>query len=1026
MASLLLTWGCSGGASQQAALSPWPATGSPSNAPGGGPPSPPGLTSPNLRRALPEALPTEDPVLTVALSAGWNMVSLPVTEVTTVSADAGVYSSAFAWDPDLKQYTMVDLGDPAALNSGAGTDRGLWVYSDEAAELRITGRLNSGSGSDTFTDLIQGWNLVAVPYAQEQPFSAAQIRSGAGPLRFLRDAVGLEVSPADPTHLLYGYGFVYDPSGYHTVGLNNPEAHLAVGQAMWVYVNATEARLWYEVPAPPVADSTLSATVEEGASLIALDQDGNLFVDDSQAEAEPESAGRFLLEGSGPSVRILAVPSGATYRIFVLLNGATWPLYQGPANCFQIPSAVDFDFGTISLVDGQARPQNPPGAGVGLVPAGADPSAPSFEDPALAGKTVKQLVALGIRATAQESFLLARAYLGAASRLAGESQSADADAARFFLALSRIGALGQEMPSDGADDGLNDLGDFLDAAGFDKARRSDGGALVRPATFPQTTPTGEDLRRFLATRIRSEFEAALQGLEAISPTFEYVVSLQDGTLIAGTHEVDYGDVLALRASYRTILGKLLILASYNLGGSLTAQLNTENPNLQTFLAASPNALYHQEVALVSQARQLLDRGLQDYQEAIDHMLAETDPQEDDAVNLPDPEQARQYRDRLGTWRQALTQATRVGSPSGPSARLDLSKFFDADGLALRPFLPPLQDGEPAGMFQGQPFGDVYSDYEPGGPMDPNRDDDEDGLPDLLSDGEPRLVDTWKAVAPEGEKVVDLAKSPDGNTVYALCASGDWSNSYLTRVVRLTAQGQPQATWPLKASGLVTDPRLETYHIEVAPTGGVHVLAGSSFYDPGNAYDYSRQYATQYWGFSPQGVLAAEDTRIGNDPSVLLFGVAWLPDGTFLATTGDDHLRVFDAQGQVLRTLAGPGSAPGQFDRPGAIELGPDGLVYVADCDNDRIQVLTPDGGFRREVPLGGWHTPKVTRLDFDPTGRLLVRAGVQGYRHGTDGRPMNRWYLPWGGEGGLAALPGHVSLFGGDRDILVYRFPYAP
>ncbi len=44
-----------------------------------------------------------------------------------------------------------------------------------------------------------------------------------------------------------------------------------------------------------------------------------------------------------------------------------------------------------------------------------------------------------------------------------------------------------------------------------------------------------------------------------------------------------------------------------------------------------------------------------------------------------------------------------------------------------------------------------------------------------------------------------------------------------------------------------------------------------------------------------------------------------------------------------RIIGGPGTQPGQFQRPRKIALAPDGSLYVADTDNHRIQHLTQDG-----------------------------------------------------------------------------------
>lgn len=75
--------------------------------------------------------------------------------------------------------------------------------------------------------------------------------------------------------------------------------------------------------------------------------------------------------------------------------------------------------------------------------------------------------------------------------------------------------------------------------------------------------------------------------------------------------------------------------------------------------------------------------------------------------------------------------------------------------------------------------------------------------------------------------------------------------------------------------------------------------------------------------------------------------AWTrPDGTaWLIATGkaSHQLVVYDADtGAMLRTVGGPGEAPGQFDRPNGIAVYGD-RVFVVERDNHRVQMLTlPD------------------------------------------------------------------------------------
>jgi len=65
------------------------------------------------------------------------------------------------------------------------------------------------------------------------------------------------------------------------------------------------------------------------------------------------------------------------------------------------------------------------------------------------------------------------------------------------------------------------------------------------------------------------------------------------------------------------------------------------------------------------------------------------------------------------------------------------------------------------------------------------------------------------------------------------------------------------------------------------------------------------------------------------------------DVVYLTDRAAHRVVAFAADGTVLGAWGGPGSGPGQFDKPRDVAVGPNGNVYVVDFGNRRIQVFQP-------------------------------------------------------------------------------------
>lgn len=70
---------------------------------------------------------------------------------------------------------------------------------------------------------------------------------------------------------------------------------------------------------------------------------------------------------------------------------------------------------------------------------------------------------------------------------------------------------------------------------------------------------------------------------------------------------------------------------------------------------------------------------------------------------------------------------------------------------------------------------------------------------------------------------------------------------------------------------------------------------------------------------------------------------------FIVDRWNSRIQVTDMEGHFKRTFGKHGSGPGQFNDPKQIAFDPEGNLWVADSDNHRLQVLTPQGKFIKFV-----------------------------------------------------------------------------
>jgi DNA-binding beta-propeller fold protein YncE len=127
----------------------------------------------------------------------------------------------------------------------------------------------------------------------------------------------------------------------------------------------------------------------------------------------------------------------------------------------------------------------------------------------------------------------------------------------------------------------------------------------------------------------------------------------------------------------------------------------------------------------------------------------------------------------------------------------------------------------------------------------------------------------------------------------------------------------------------------------------------------------------------------EGSAFGGD---LAFG----PDGNlYVLDTFNSRIQVLNSDGAVVRAWGEVGSGEGQFTMPGGIAVDSAGHVYVADTENRRVQVFDAEGQFLKVLatPEDGGQRISPNDVAVDAAGIVSVSDGTrrQVVRFDTDG-----------------------------------------
>jgi DNA-binding beta-propeller fold protein YncE len=140
---------------------------------------------------------------------------------------------------------------------------------------------------------------------------------------------------------------------------------------------------------------------------------------------------------------------------------------------------------------------------------------------------------------------------------------------------------------------------------------------------------------------------------------------------------------------------------------------------------------------------------------------------------------------------------------------------------------------------------------------------------------------------------------------------------------------------------------------------------------------------------------AAGSRRLNQPNDIAFsrtGEIFVVQGHTPGAGGDPRVLKFDKNGTFIKSWGGKGKEAGKFEVAHGIAIDPKGQLWIADRENQRIQIFDGDGTFVREVKYAGvpcaldigdqyiymvnGFAGQVLRLDLN--GRVLAATGKPG------------------------------------------------
>lgn len=189
-------------------------------------------------------------------------------------------------------------------------------------------------------------------------------------------------------------------------------------------------------------------------------------------------------------------------------------------------------------------------------------------------------------------------------------------------------------------------------------------------------------------------------------------------------------------------------------------------------------------------------------------------------------------------------------------------------------------------------------------------------------------------------------------------------------------------------------------IAVSPEGQIFVADYATGYIKKFDADYNWLQTFSDWGEAPGENMKSEFMSVY--------------DGLlYMAEAGNHRVDVFDMEGNFKFMFGGPGTEPGQMNNPEAAKVNSVGHVYVADLKNDRVQVFDKTGKFLKAwgktgTGPGEFKTPAGVAIDKHDNVYVTEIGNDRVQVFAKDGTFITMWGQKGAGNGEFGNLHGII------------------